>query len=86
MTRLTITVPEEVALELKTESRRRRISVSELVRERIEGSFCREEASGILLPFIGIGASKVPWSIVEDEEDLAALWEQDLRESLVSQP
>jgi hypothetical protein len=77
MTRLTITVPEEVAARLKREARRRHVSISGLVRERLSHECA--PAGRRAVPFAGIVNVKLPWNAAQIDEELARTWADDIR-------
>ena len=80
MTRLTIAVPEEVAAGLKDEARRRHLSVSELVRERIGQDPTVDPKTGKrTVPFAGIASKKLRWSGATVDEELARTYADDIR-------
>ena len=82
MTRLTITVPEEVAAKLKREARRRRVSVSEIFREQLNHAELSPDPDAEIkrrFPFIGIASKKLPWSGADVDEELAKTWADDIR-------
>jgi hypothetical protein len=77
MERITVTIEPHVADQLRREARRRHISVSELIRERIR----RGGESGTLrsIPWAGVGASGKPRLAAKMDEELDRTWADDLR-------
>ena len=70
MRRTTISLPDDLADALARESRRSRVSVSQIAREAIEARLGRRP-----LPFIGIGRSGNRTTARDSEEILAREWE-----------
>ena len=83
MTRLTITLPEHVAAGLKREARRRRVSVSHLVREQLKAwpssPTDAEDELERRFAFIGIVNAKLPWNAEDIDEELAKTYADDIR-------
>jgi Arc/MetJ-type ribon-helix-helix transcriptional regulator len=72
MKRATISMPEELALDVEREAHTRRISVSEVAREALREHLDRRAEDG--LPFIGIGRSGERDTARRAEEILAQEW------------
>ncbi len=69
---MTISVPDELALELQQEARRRHASVSEIVRGAVERHVLSCEAPG--LPFAAVGRSGKKHTARDAEAILAREW------------
>ena len=80
MKRTTISLPEDLAVALQREARRRRVPVSQVAREAIESKLGLDDDAPRDLPFIGIGPSDGgPSNIAEHfDEWLAENWTRDL--------
>jgi Arc/MetJ-type ribon-helix-helix transcriptional regulator len=74
MKRITISLPDSLAMILLDEARRRRRSVSELAREAIAGHLDADETKPRHIPFAGIGASKEGDIASRADDYLAATW------------
>ena len=72
MTRVTISVPDELALELQREARRRGASVSELVRGAVEAQMRGRVEPG--LPFASLGRSGTRHTARNAESILEREW------------
>ncbi len=72
MRRATISLPEDLALDIEREAQRRRVSVSEVARNALREHLDRQAADG--LPFIGIGHSGTRDTARRAEEILAREW------------
>jgi hypothetical protein len=77
MKRTTITLPEPLADRIAEESRRKRVSVSQLVREALEARFADSER-GDRFPFFAIVNSGGYPESDQAEEYLARHWLDDL--------
>jgi hypothetical protein len=75
MERITVTIEPHVADQLRREARRRGISVSEIVRERIRPGRPRRRS----IPWAGAGASGNPRLAAETDDELERTWADDLR-------
>jgi len=74
MKRITISLPDELATVLQREARRRRVSVSEVVRKALGSHFGLVDDRPRHLPFVGIGRSGQPDIAERIEEILAEEW------------
>ena len=79
MKRITISLPEDLAEVVEDEARRRRCSVSELVRDSITrelgvGEHCKPRK----LPFIALGKSDYTDTAARFDEYLEEAWDQKL--------
>jgi hypothetical protein len=72
MKRATISMPEDLALDVEREAHTRRISVSEVAREALREHLDRRAEGG--LPFIGIGGSGERETARRAEEILTREW------------
>lgn len=79
MKRITITLPEELAGQLVRESRRRRESVSALVREAVAERYGAPTEGRRRLPFTGLGRSGRGDTARRAEEILEKEWPPDRR-------
>lgn len=75
MTRTTISLPDDLARALKREARRRRVSLSQVMRDALESRFGRSGSRK--LPFVGIGNSGPNSTGRNFEEVLDAEWSTD---------
>lgn len=80
MTRITISLPSDVAAALEREARRRRVPVSQVAREAIEANLGLTEGTWKEPAFIGVLADFEPMGPVSDRVDelLAATWARDI--------
>lgn len=79
MERLTVTIESQAAAKLRREARRRHISVSELVRERIRGGGEHKANGKRAIPWAGVGASSNSDLAIEMDRELARTWPDDLK-------
>lgn len=80
MKRTTITLPDDVALVLEREARRRRTSVSEVTREALKEHFGLGSDRPRHLPFAGIVASGTGDTAQRMDEILAEEWASFIEE------
>jgi metal-responsive CopG/Arc/MetJ family transcriptional regulator len=79
MKRTTISLPDDVAAALEREARRRRVPVSQVAREAIEGRLGLSNEGVRSVSFIGIVHSVEPSTASEDIEGfLAEHWANDI--------
>jgi Arc/MetJ-type ribon-helix-helix transcriptional regulator len=76
--RTTITLTERIDEEVRKDARRRRLSVSEVIREALN-KFYGEPGEEVDVPFIGIGDSGRDWSAVDFDRELERTWPEELR-------
>ncbi|MBX3271493.1 MAG: CopG family transcriptional regulator [Sandaracinaceae bacterium] len=74
--RVTISLPEELAATVSREAKRRGEPVSALVREAIERYLRADEAPRVL-PFVGLGRSGKKTTARDAEKILAREWSRD---------
>lgn len=74
MTRITVTLPEKIAATVSREAHRRRVSVSEVVRQALRKELNLEEDRPRHLAFIGIGKSEETQTAKNAEEIIAREW------------
>lgn len=74
MTRLTVSLPDDVSVALKFEARRRGTSASSLVVEALERHLGRNMAGGRTLPFESLGLAADDRLSERFDEILAAEW------------
>lgn len=74
MHRTTISLPEDLAGALEREATRRRVSVSQVVREAIEARLGWSSDQPRELPFAALGTSGLPGIARDDEAHLAEHW------------
>jgi Arc/MetJ-type ribon-helix-helix transcriptional regulator len=74
MKRTTVSLPDDLAAATEREARRRRTSVSEVVREALEARLGRKPGEKRELPFIGIGHSGYATTSEDVEEILRREW------------
>jgi hypothetical protein len=74
MTRITIRVPEELAVAMSREASRRRTSVSQVACEAIEARLGRADGEPRELPFVGLGRRGHHTTVRDLDEILAAEW------------
>jgi hypothetical protein len=77
MQRRTISLPDDVDAALEREARRKRIPVSQIVREAVEARLGAERTGKREIPFVGIGHSGHGSIAANIEELMAAEWELD---------
>jgi hypothetical protein len=77
MERITVTIEPDEAAKLRREARRRRISLSALVRERIRDKDTAGQRRSI--PWAGVGESGNPKLATEMDSELERTWADDLR-------
>ena len=80
MKRTTITLPDDMALLLEREAKRRRTSVSEVARQVWTAHFRPQAAGKRRLPFVGIAASGHTDTAARAEEILAENWPRFIEE------
>lgn len=80
MKRTTISLPDELAVALEREARRRRVSVSQVAREAIEVRLGWDDQGPRDLPFVGIAETEGgPSNLAEHvDEYLAEHWGTDI--------
>jgi len=76
MTRITISLPEELANAVAREASRRRTSVSQVAREALEARLGRGDTPRVL-PFVAIGRSGHHTTARDIDEILAEEWGDD---------
>lgn len=74
MKRTTISLPDDLATVLQREAQRRRLSVSEVVRQALESQFGLVDGRR-RLPFVALGHSGQPDIAERIEEILAEEWD-----------
>jgi len=74
MKRTTISLPDELATVVQREARRRRLSVSEVVRQALESQFGLVDGQPRRLPFVALGRSGQTDVSERVEEILAEEW------------
>ena len=74
MKRITISVPEELAEAVEREARRRRVAVSEIVRQSLWARLCARQDGRPTLGFAGLGRSGSTDTARRAEEILAKEW------------
>ena len=77
MKRTTISLPESLATALEREAHRRRVSVSQVVREALTSQLGLSESEPRKLPFVALGRSGHRNTARDFEEILAAEWSPD---------
>jgi predicted transcriptional regulator len=77
MTRITISLPEDLAAAVSREASRRRTSVSQVAREAIEARLGRGATDRRDLPFIALGRSGHRTTARDIDAILAAEWTID---------
>ncbi|MBE7518604.1 MAG: ribbon-helix-helix protein, CopG family [Thermoflexaceae bacterium] len=78
MKRTTISWPEEIAEAVEREARRRRVSVSSIVREIVDERLGVTVRRPREIPFAGVGASGEPPHAAALDDFLAKHWADDL--------
>ena len=76
--RTTITLPERIDDEVRRDARRRRVSVSQVIREALAKVY-GEPGEEVDVPFIGIGDSGRDWDAADFDKELERTWADDLR-------
>ncbi len=79
MSRITISLPEELAVLLERESERRATSISEVVRRALATHFGTKKRSKDRLPFAGLGRSGHRHTARDAEKILAKDWTLSVR-------
>jgi hypothetical protein len=79
MTRITISLPDDLAAALSREASRRRTSVSHLAREAIEARLGRDGPGPRQLPFVALGRSGHRTTARDIDRILASEWGDDRR-------
>jgi Arc/MetJ-type ribon-helix-helix transcriptional regulator len=79
MKRTTVTLPDELAVAVEREARRRRTSVSQVTREALSAHLAIDKDKPRRLPFAGLGASGTRTTARDIEEILADEWANDRR-------
>ena len=80
MKRTTITLPDDTAVLLEREAKRRGTSVSEVARQVFTAHFRPEAEGKRRLPFVGIAASDHTDTAAQAEEILAEKWSRFIEE------
>ena len=80
MTRITISVPDELSAALDREARRRRRSRSEIARDALRAHLGVDTSERRELPFAAIGSSGGGRGAAELEEFLEEHWADDIAE------
>lgn len=77
MKRTTVTLPDELALAVDREARRRRLSVSQIAREALAAHLGLAGEEPRQLPFVALGSSGHRTTARDFEDILAAEWTRD---------
>lgn len=77
MTRITISLPEDLAAALAREASRRRTSVSQVAREAIDERLGRSGSGPRRLPFVALGHSGHRTTARDIDAVLAREWDRD---------
>ena len=75
MKRITISIPDELNEALCIEARRRGISLSEVIREKVEAELAARRAR--LPGFVGLANKKLPYSAADADIELAKTFGRD---------
>lgn len=77
MKRTTVSLPDDLAIAAEREARRRRVSVSELVRRALAEHLGMRDGKPRTIPFAGVADSGYRHTARDFEEILAAEWHPD---------
>jgi metal-responsive CopG/Arc/MetJ family transcriptional regulator len=75
MKRVTITMPDPVYEQLCVEARRRGLSISEVIREKLDSYFAERRSR--LPRFVGLAEVRLPYTAAQVDEELAKTFGRD---------